>query len=68
MKCPNCSSQMFVADETISQKSHVTFFRCSLCVSEHVSATPTIESLNESPSQRAGELLGQTVARVQYAV
>ena len=68
MKCPNCSSQMFVADETVTQKSHVTFFRCSLCISEHVSATPTIKSLNEPLSQRAGEFLGQAAARVQYAV
>jgi len=67
MKCPNCSSQMFVADETVTQKSHVTFFRCSLCISEHVSATPTIK-LNEPLSQRAGEFLGQATARVQYAV
>jgi hypothetical protein len=59
---------MFVADETITQKSHVTFFRCSLCVSEHVSATPVIGSLNEPLGQRAGELLGQSIARVQYAI
>jgi hypothetical protein len=68
MKCPNCKSQMFVADETVTQKSHVTFFRCSLCVSEHVSSSPVIESLNEPLRQRAGELLGQTITRVQYAV
>jgi len=59
---------MFVADETVTQKSHVTFFRCSLCVSEHVSATPTIEPVKQPLGQRAGELLGQTAARVQYAI
>jgi hypothetical protein len=59
---------MFVADETITQKSHVTFFRCSLCVSEHVSATPVIEPLNEPLGQRAGGFLGQSMTRVQYAI
>jgi len=68
MKCPNCSSQMFVAEQTISLKSHVTFFRCSLCVSEHVSAEPIIAPLDEPLRQRTGEFLGQTVTRVQYAV
>lgn len=40
MKCPNCSSKMFVKSESSGDKSHVTFFRCSLCSSEHVSSEP----------------------------
>ena len=44
MKCPNCSSQMFVTDETVNSRSHVTFYRCSLCVSEHVSSEPVVEA------------------------
>lgn len=44
MKCPNCSSQMFVTDETVNDRSHVTFYRCSLCVSEHVSSGPVMET------------------------
>ena len=68
MKCPNCSSQMFVTDETVNSKSHVIFFRCSLCVSEHVSAEPRMESLGELPGQ-AGEFLDQVIAaRVQHAL
>jgi len=31
---------MFVADETFTLLSHVTFYRCSLCVGEHVSSEP----------------------------
>jgi DNA-directed RNA polymerase subunit M/transcription elongation factor TFIIS len=68
MKCPNCSSQMFIADETVNSKSHVTFFRCSLCVSEHVSSEPIVESLHRSTSQSTGTLFAQATARVQYAV
>jgi len=34
---------MFIADETATSKSQVTFFRCSICVSEHVSAEPIAE-------------------------
>ena len=43
MKCPNCSSQMFITNENINAKSHVVFFRCSLCVSEHVSSEAIME-------------------------
>lgn len=42
MKCPNCSSQMFITDESATDKSSVTFYRCSICISEHVSAEPTV--------------------------
>jgi hypothetical protein len=35
---------MFVADETLTLLSHVTFYRCSLCVGEHVSSKPVSES------------------------
>jgi DNA-directed RNA polymerase subunit M/transcription elongation factor TFIIS len=68
MKCPNCSSQMFIADETVNSKSHVTFFHCSLCVSKHVSSEPIIESLSRSKSQTTGTLFNQATARVQFAV
>jgi transcription elongation factor Elf1 len=68
MKCPNCSSQMFIADETVSSKSHVTFFHCSLCVSKHVSSEPIVESLGQSKSQLTDTLFAPPAARVQYAV
>ena len=35
---------MFVTGETTNDRSHVTFYRCSLCVSEHVSSEPIVES------------------------
>ena len=44
MKCPNCSSQMFVTNETSNERSQVTFYRCSICVSEHVSSEPIVEA------------------------
>lgn len=31
---------MFIAEETSNSRSHVTFYRCSLCVGEHVSSQP----------------------------
>jgi len=68
MKCPNCSSQMFVADETVNSKSQVTFFHCSLCVSKHVSSEPIIESLSQAKSQSTGTLFNPATARVQFAV
>lgn len=40
MKCPKCSSQMFVTNESSGEKSQVTFFRCSVCPNEHVSSEP----------------------------
>ncbi len=46
MKCPNCKSQMFVTDETATDKSSVTFYRCSICVSEHVSSEPVMQSIS----------------------
>jgi hypothetical protein len=46
MKCPNCNSQMFITDETANSKSQVTFYRCSICVSEHVSSQAIMEASN----------------------
>jgi hypothetical protein len=39
---------MFVTDETATQKSHVTFYRCSICVSEHVSSQPALQASHET--------------------
>jgi len=41
---------MFITDETNNSKSHVTFYRCSICVSEHVSS----EAISETVSQESG--------------
>jgi len=46
MKCPNCSSQMFITDETATTRSSVTFYRCSICISEHVSSEPVAQASN----------------------
>ena len=55
MKCPNCSSQMFVTDETSTSRSHVVFYRCSLCVSEHVSSHPVPQTQRQpEPQQVSG--------------
>jgi hypothetical protein len=35
---------MFVTDATATAKSSVTFYRCSICVSEHVSSEPVLQS------------------------
>ena len=51
MKCPNCKSQMFVTDETANAKSQVTFYRCSICVSEHVSSEPIFEAANTETTE-----------------
>jgi len=68
MKCPNCSSQMFITDETVNSKSHVIFFRCSLCVSEHVSSEPIFEVTNPQTSQQPSANFNPVPARIQYAV
>ena len=46
MKCQKCNSEMFVVDETTNSRSHVTFYRCSLCVSEHVSSQAIMEAVS----------------------
>ncbi len=48
MKCPNCSSQMFVTNESSGEKSQVTFFRCSVCSSEHVSSEPRRQAVEQA--------------------
>ena len=40
MKCPNCSSLMYVVDQNESSQSLVTFYRCSNCIGKHVSSEP----------------------------
>jgi hypothetical protein len=37
---------MFVTDETATDKSSVTFYRCSICVSEHVSSEPVMQTIS----------------------
>jgi hypothetical protein len=37
---------MFVTDETATAKSSVTFYRCSICVSEHVSSEPVMQTVS----------------------
>ena len=56
MICPKCRSQMFVAEETVSLRSHVTFYRCSLCIGEHVSSEP----VQEPEEQPASELFASS--------
>ncbi len=68
MKCPNCSSQMFITDETVNSKSHVIFFRCSLCVSEYVSSEPTLEALSQQSTLQPTASFEQPPGRIQYAV
>ena len=50
MKCPNCKSEMFVTDETVNARSQVTFYRCSLCVSEYVSSEPVFQVVSQESS------------------
>ena len=40
MKCPNCSSPMFIAEQNATSRSLVKFFRCTNCIGEHVSSEP----------------------------
>jgi DNA-directed RNA polymerase subunit M/transcription elongation factor TFIIS len=67
MKCPNCSSQMFITDETVNSRSHVIFFRCSVCISEHVSSEPIMESLQQPAPQQAIGLTDPATTRLRFA-
>ena len=51
MKCPNCKSEMIVTDEAATAKSQVTFYRCSICISEHVSSEPIFEAANTETTE-----------------
>ncbi|MDJ0776584.1 MAG: hypothetical protein QNJ85_01895 [Gammaproteobacteria bacterium] len=50
MKCQNCQSAMFVSDETVNDRSHVTFYRCSVCASEQVSSEPALQAAGTEDS------------------
>jgi hypothetical protein len=41
---------MFITDETANNRSQVTFYRCSVCISEHVSSEPIAESTSYEAS------------------
>ena len=60
MKCPNCKSEMFVTDEAVNARSQVTFYRCSLCVSEHVSSEPVFEAASQPSSEYFDAPAGDT--------
>lgn len=57
---------MFVAEETANSRSHVTFYRCSLCVGEHVSSEP-IEPIVGQDSRDWFALSGAERIRPQIA-
>ncbi|CAD7843964.1 MAG: hypothetical protein [Olavius algarvensis Gamma 3 endosymbiont] len=42
---------MFIADKTTNSLSHVTFYRCSVCISEHVSSEPIVEHANHDSTE-----------------
>jgi len=44
---------MFIAEETTNSRSHVTFYRCSLCVGEHVSSQP----VERNPVEESADFL-----------
>lgn len=39
MKCPHCQSHMDNYQTTYDDRSQVSFYRCTLCDAEHVTAT-----------------------------
>jgi DNA-directed RNA polymerase subunit RPC12/RpoP len=63
MKCPNCSSQMFVTDQTSTSRSHVVFYRCSLCVSEHVSSQPVLQTMRQPEPQQVSGFIDHVTDR-----
>jgi len=42
---------MFITDESATAKSSVTFYRCSICVSEHVSSEPAVHSVRDDATE-----------------
>jgi transcription elongation factor Elf1 len=51
MKCPHCQSLMEVYDQQVSDISKVSFYRCTVCVAEHVSSTlNTVHRINARSS------------------
>lgn len=48
MKCPNCSSVMYLFDQNANDRSRIKFYRCSNCIGEHVSSEP-LNSLSLLP-------------------
>jgi len=45
---------MFVTDETATAKSSVTFYRCSICVSEYVSSEPVAQIVSHQTADYFG--------------
>lgn len=39
MRCPHCQSLMEIYDQQVSPISQVSFYRCTVCVAEHVSSS-----------------------------
>ena len=51
MKCSNCQSKMFIADENVNSRSQITFYRCGVCDSEQVSSEPV--TMADQPEPQA---------------
>ena len=60
MKCPHCQSHMYVLEQSQTELSHVTFYRCTVCVGEHVTSQLILDNqpdnnqpLTQQATQRA---------------
>jgi transposase-like protein len=53
MKCPHCNSLMNIYQKTTTDKSEVSFYRCTICISEHVSSSILTRAQQDAfPNQR----------------
>ncbi len=52
MKCPHCNSLMNIYETATTDKSQVFFYRCTICIAEHVSSSMlTTAQLEPVPDQ-----------------
>lgn len=60
MKCPHCHSMMSLYEKTISDKSQVAFYRCNLCIAEHVTSSMITENQKDRLSYHQQQLSAQS--------
>ncbi len=68
MQCPHCNSLMNLYQKTTNAKSQAAFYRCSLCVAQHVSCSIVTTGQFDRPENQHRSISGHSSHNLTAAI